>query len=667
MKMTYRPEIDGLRTIAVISVMLYHAKLSIGGINLLPGGYLGVDIFFVISGFLITSLMMSELQHTGTLSILGFYERRVRRLLPALLIVIIVSLPVAWNILLPEQFIDYAKSLLSSVSFGSNFYWHYSLQEYGAESALLKPFLHTWSLAVEEQYYIIYPILLAGIYTFCRKQTPLLLLFGLLISLAFAEWMTRSDPSFSFYMLPSRFWELLTGGLLASVLYLYPDKNSSGVLTRIMPSVGLLLIAHALSFDEYNSDHPGLITLKPVLGTALIIGFSNKSSYVIKMLSNQICIGIGLLSYSLYLWHYPIFSFGRILNAEAGVGDKAIWIALTFSLSFISYKLVEKPFRNRSKIPVRRMALILGSSILFVVLMSVLIIMKNGVDNRFRSLKTLYGKNAFDNGLLAKTSWGVLKDHIKEMGFPKASVNCCKASSVEKDVLWFRTQSKKNILIVGDSHSKDLFNALYLNTHLFKEYELARYAILADSFSEIDALVASPNFRDADIVIVSMRYGNSPDREESIISALPAFLEKLNGEKEHILVSSSTPTFMKSTRRTTLFDRLIKKNLSDKDSLSSFSNKLNATYYEHLDRQVDEKNKLIQKITEQLGLAYLSKDELVCERLEKICFGVTPDGYKTFYDYGHWTLEGAKYFGERIYQSNWLEMNSISEAIDSDE
>jgi hypothetical protein len=112
---------------------------------------------------------------------------------------------------------------------------------------------------------------------------------------------------------------------------------------------------------------------------------------------------------------------------------------------------------------------------------------------------------------------------------------------------------------------------------------------------------------------------------------------------------------------------LIKKNLSDKDSLSSFSNKLNATYYEHLDRQVDEKNKLIQKITEQLGLAYLSKDELVCERLEKICFGVTPDGYKTFYDYGHWTLEGAKYFGERIYQSNWLEMNSISEAIDSDE
>ncbi len=159
--MKYRPEIDGLRTIAVLSVLIYHAEFKLSSdVILLMGGYLGVDIFFVISCFLITSLILEEFDKTSGFSILRFYERRVRRLLPALLLVFSISMPFAWYYFLPEHLVDFSNSLISSLFFGSNLYWHFSLQEYGAESSLLKPLLHTWSLAVEEQYYIFFPLLL---------------------------------------------------------------------------------------------------------------------------------------------------------------------------------------------------------------------------------------------------------------------------------------------------------------------------------------------------------------------------------------------------------------------------------------------------------------------------------------------------------------------------
>jgi len=160
MKLTYRPEIDGLRAIAVGAVILYHAQITILGHQPFKGGFIGVDIFFVISGYLITSIILKELVTTGSFSFKHFYERRIRRILPALLCVMLVALPFAWMYLLPSSFIDFSKSILYSLGFSSNFYFYYSGQQYGAESGLLKPFLHTWSLSVEEQFYILFPIVL---------------------------------------------------------------------------------------------------------------------------------------------------------------------------------------------------------------------------------------------------------------------------------------------------------------------------------------------------------------------------------------------------------------------------------------------------------------------------------------------------------------------------
>ena len=191
MKINYRPEIDGLRAIAVIAVIVYHIKINILNYEILSGGFVGVDIFFVISGYLITLIILKELYLTGTFSFKQFYERRVRRILPALLVVMLVSLPFAWIYLIPNSFVDFSKSIIYSLLFNSNFYFWSSGQEYGADSGLLKAYLHTWSLSVEEQFYIIFPIFLLLIFKFLRKYIIYFFILGFITSLFVADWGSK--------------------------------------------------------------------------------------------------------------------------------------------------------------------------------------------------------------------------------------------------------------------------------------------------------------------------------------------------------------------------------------------------------------------------------------------------------------------------------------------
>ncbi len=215
MRIQYRPELDGLRTIAVVAVILYHAQITIFDNQPFQGGFIGVDIFFVISGYLITSIILKELVTTGSFSFKYFYERRIRRILPVLIFVMLVSLPFAWIFLLPNSFIDFSRSILYSLGFSSNFYFWSSGQVYGAENSLLKPFLHTWSLSVEEQYYILFPLVLLITFKFLRKYLIHILILGFFISLFIADWGSKNYPSFNFYVLPTRAWELLAGSILA--------------------------------------------------------------------------------------------------------------------------------------------------------------------------------------------------------------------------------------------------------------------------------------------------------------------------------------------------------------------------------------------------------------------------------------------------------------------
>src|SRR5210317_454016 len=381
MKLIYRPEIDGVRAIAVVAVILYHSQISIFGHQLFKGGFIGVDIFFVISGYLITSIILKELVTTGSFSFKHFYERRIRRILPALLFVMLVSLPFAWMYLLPSSFVDFSKSILYSLGFSSNFYFHYSGQQYGAESGLLKPFLHTWSLSVEEQFYILFPIVLLITFKHFRKYLVHILILGFVVSLGLADWGSRNHPSFNFYLLPTRGWELLAGSILSYFEITNGKRSENKTLNLILPSIGLLLIGHSILFFNDKMFHPSFYTLSPIIGVCLIIWFSNKDELITKVLSTKLFVGIGLISYSLYLWHYPIFAFIKITGLVMGnMTFKLLLIPILLICSVISYHFVEKPFRNK-KNSIKNILILIFISSLILISYNLYVIYKYGIKN----------------------------------------------------------------------------------------------------------------------------------------------------------------------------------------------------------------------------------------------------------------------------------------------
>jgi peptidoglycan/LPS O-acetylase OafA/YrhL len=310
-KLSYRAEIDGLRAIAVISIILYHAKMVFFGKSFFEGGFIGVDIFFVISGYLITRIILSELQTRGSFSFLNFYERRARRILPMLFLVIFVSMPYAWTKLLPLDFVEYAESILASLFFSSNFFFYFSTTDYGSDSALLKPFLHTWSLGIEEQFYLIFPIITVLAFKFSRSNFLRVLVSLSLISLLFAELIEAMNSDLNFYLPFSRFWELAVGSILAYAELNY-RSSIKGFGKNILPMLGIFFVLYSIFFFDEMMPHPSFYTLIPIIGVGLIIGFSSSDDLVGKILGSKPFVWVGLISYSAYLWHYPIFAFSRI-------------------------------------------------------------------------------------------------------------------------------------------------------------------------------------------------------------------------------------------------------------------------------------------------------------------------------------------------------------------
>jgi len=648
-KLAYRPEIDGLRTIAVLAVIVYHLDVVLGDVLLLKGGFLGVDIFFVISGFLITSIIMSEYHNTQGFSLVNFYERRARRLLPALFVVILASLPVAWYLLLPSQLEDFSKSILSTLAFGSNFYWNISLQEYGAESAQLKPFLHTWTLAVEEQYYILFPLMLLAIYKWCKSHTVEILLALLLLSLLLSEYMTPIDHSFSFYMLPTRFWELLAGSLLANALHYHPKDENDTLLEKTMPMLGLVLIVYSIFFVDFESNHPGFITLLPVAGTVLIIWFGSERELVTKILSSKAFVKVGLISYSLYLWHYPIFAFGRLIDSSPIWLDKIQWLALTLVFSLLSYFYIEKPCRKQGKIRSSRFVLYFSLLFIFIVIAMVCVLKFEPEGYKSAQLKELYGKNTADNKVLSRERVQYLQEMARASGYKKGVVTPWKLPihPYASEELWFKDESKRNVLVVGNSHGRDFFNALHLNREK-TDFEFAWFPLGGpEQWShQVEALLQSPNYIDSDVVIISTKYTN----KKTILNEnyLPALLEEFNSDGKSVALTSNTPEFETDGTKT-IFDVFIE------HSGGIFTQKkLNSEYFDGRTYREDNVNKDIEALARRFNLKYFNKSDYACNEAEKMCYGVTAEGRKNYTDGHHYSLAGAKFFGEKILELGWL-------------
>jgi peptidoglycan/LPS O-acetylase OafA/YrhL len=389
-RITYRPEIDGLRAISVLAVIIYHANLVLFGQTLFQGGFIGVDIFFVISGYLITTLILKEIYETNQFSFKYFYERRIRRILPALFLVIIVTSIISYFILLPSSLIDFGRSIVSIIFFFSNFYFWFTGGNYAEDNELLKPSLHTWSLSVEEQFYIFFPIFLVIIIKFFKKKLHIILFLIFLIGLLFSEYCARTHPSFNFYMVFSRVFELLFGSLISYFRLNNRSevRKSYSILNQICPSIGIILVFFAFWFFNFAKIfHPSVITLIPLTGVALIIWFSKKGELITEILSSKILVFFGLISYSLYLWHYPIFAYLRYIE----VFNNSIWIKLlatilTIIISILSYYFIEKPFRNKNIISVKLLATYILISAILLLGYSYYILKTEGIKSRFPNI-----------------------------------------------------------------------------------------------------------------------------------------------------------------------------------------------------------------------------------------------------------------------------------------
>lgn len=344
----------------MLPVILFHA-----GFELFSGGFVGVDIFFVISGYLITTIIINELEQ-GKLSIIKFYERRARRILPALFVVMFATLLAGYFLLMPDEYKNLGQSFVATSFFSNNIllgltsgYWDLASE--------FKPLLHTWSLGIEEQYYVIVPILLLMVWKSGNNSIIYLLWSIFITSFLFAVWFVNISPDWAFYILPTRAWELCIGALTAVYLAKYSDAIHELKYANILSLFGIVSIIASIFIFDNTILSPGASLLIPVGGAVLIIGFCRPRSISYKLLANKFAVSVGLLSYSLYLWHQPVFAFLRAYSIERPTfSDFMMLLPLVFLLSYLTWRFVESPFRNKGLISQRFIfAFSITGSILF--------------------------------------------------------------------------------------------------------------------------------------------------------------------------------------------------------------------------------------------------------------------------------------------------------------
>lgn len=447
----HRREIDGLRALAVVPVIFFH-----GGFDLFSGGFVGVDIFFVISGYLITSIILTEIR-SGTFSLLNFYERRARRILPALFVVVAACIPFAWLWLTPSHMREFTASVRYLAAFVSNIYFYKESGYFGPE-AELEPLLHTWSLSVEEQYYVLYPLLVLVLWKYAPRSLPFVLLGLTVSSLAYANYEVVQDAYAAFFLLPSRVWELMLGGLLAFLVVagaLKVKRNQTASL------VGLCLIVYAVFAFSDETPTPSVYTLIPTVGAVLILLCATSETHVGALLGSKVFVGIGLISYSAYLWHQPIFAFARHRSlADPSPAFMLALLLLSLGLAWLSWRFVEQPFRRRDWIKQKHVFAICGLLTAVFLTFGILGKTTDGFAFRFpidEKLDRELRKAGKDRDGLIKADICHFNNSTK-MGVEKflKQWNCKGSESSE-------SFTRIPLIVTGDSHSADIVMALKLN------------------------------------------------------------------------------------------------------------------------------------------------------------------------------------------------------------
>ncbi|MES2729818.1 MAG: acyltransferase family protein [Pseudomonadota bacterium] len=636
--MKYRSDIDGLRAFAVLPVLFSHI-----GNNVLPGGYAGVDIFFVISGFLITSLILPELAD-GTFSLARFYERRIRRIFPLLFLVITLCFLGSFWALDPGQLSEYAKSAIAALLSVSNiFFW---LQDsYFAEAMELKPLMHTWSLGIEEQYYIVFPLFLLAFWRW-EKNDRLFFALALLalVSFLLANWGGGLDadmrqtitafpatltPEYGYYLLTTRAWELLCGSLAAVMMWRYKDRlaHTDGKAAAILAWAGFAGIIVAYGLLGPKTPYPSLYTLPTVLGTVAIILYCRHGSVLHRFLSLKPLVFTGLISYSLYMWHQPIFALMRAGFTDLGHSEFYVAIAGIYALSILSWAYVEKPFRNSVIIPTSRLHLIMGGWLTILLITASVIITNQGFIAKYPPFDQQFFISDEDRGTYLHNHYAELKGKA------------------------FTASNTRKILIVGDSFSQDITNSLH-ESGIDKGVEVSTLYLPARCVFYLGEEDISPAIDPNDIHLCAaerqrFRTALSPLASQAdtiIISAAWRWWDanRINQTLQvlHTLAPHATIIVMgtKSFRQLSYRGYYNQKPKTSSD----VTYKLKQEY-------VDINNLLAHTIKTAKFIDVMS---LLCPQKTKCPF-FTPDDHLISYDRGHLTQEGARYLGQRLKESGF--------------
>lgn len=444
----YRPDIDGLRALAIIPVVLFHAFPS-----MLPGGFVGVDIFFVISGFLISSIILQALQRES-FSFAGFYANRIRRLFPALLAMLAACFVFGWFFLLPDEYAHLGKHIVGAATYIENFLLHREAGYFDISSHL-KPLMHLWSLGIEEQFYLTYPLFLWLVWRHRRHLFTILLAIAV-ISFCLNLWQVRRDVGSAFFLPQTRAWELMAGGAIACWTLLRQETVSlpgihwlahcseqewqlrTATVRNISSATGLGLIVFAVLRIHENDPFPGWWALFPVCGASLLICGGPDAWINRKLLSHKCMVLVGLISYPLYLWHWPMLSFPRILRgSELSIPFRGAAVLLSFGLAWATFRFIESPIRFGHKSWIKPVAL---TAMSLVIASLGYAAYRDGFIDRFPNF-------AGDIGHLRDVRWST--PECRNM-IGLAEINYCRSSST----------GAADVLLIGDSHSAVLYDGM---------------------------------------------------------------------------------------------------------------------------------------------------------------------------------------------------------------
>lgn len=621
--MKYRPEIDGLRAIAVLSVIAYHA-----GFVAFSGGYIGVDVFFVISGFLISSIIMNEFED-GKFSLGDFYLRRARRILPALALVLVVSVPFAWLLLLPNAMVDFLQSVIAVSLFASNIlFWRES--GYFDISSELKPLLHTWSLAVEEQFYILFPLSLLLVLKFLgRKVAVSYVAVACLLSFGFAVVFQPKSPNAAFYLLPSRVWEILLGVCIAFISRAGTFSHISRRFKESMAIAGLASIVVAIHFYGVNTPFPSAWTLAPTMGCALVILFGTVDTRVGRLLSTPIVVRVGLISYSAYLWHAPVFAFVRHWYSS----EPSSWVFLglilvVFLIAWLSWKFVELPVR-RGQRPL--FPWVIAS--LALVVFAAIGLSRGGFAQRF--------PEAYEGDV------GQLEFH---QYVDERFVDCEPKSVADNALNWEgflrckQSQSgSPDVVLLGDSHAEHLFIGVAesLPNHNVAFYIQAEApSVESKAFEPILSELLSNRLQQ--VVILTMHYVSRQSPTGGVPDSFGDTARLLKESGKSVVIVGDLPRFHRDSGRCkyiTLLEDLSECTLSEAEADS--------------ETRIYEPSLL--EISQALGVPYVRLQETVCS------FGkcsMINDGKILFRDNGHLNILGSKLVGRYLVDQMKTELEN---------